>query len=288
MVVLAVIPATWAQKKAAAPQQLPTGMSITPTAARGTILLPLNPDLPEMPQYTADHPISMALSPDGTTLLVLTSGFNKVADIKAKHVPALSNEYVFVYDVRRNPPVKQQVITVPNTYVGIAWAPDGHSFYVSGGMNDNVHVFAQSDSRWTESLPAIDLGHKIGLGFALGEGEKIEPSKPVAAGLAVSDSGKKLLVANSANDSVSLIDTSTRQIVAELDLRPGKNDPAQKVVAGGEYPYGVAFKGDDKAYVSSLRDREIVVLDLHTTPAISVRIKTHGQPGKMILNRAQT
>jgi DNA-binding beta-propeller fold protein YncE len=29
-------------------------------------------------------------------------------------------------------------------------------------------------------------------------------------------------------------------------------------------------------------------LDLHAAPAISVRIKTHGQPGKMILNKAQT
>ena len=99
-----------------APQQLPTGMSITPTAARGTVLLPLNPDLPDMPQYTADHPISTARSPDGATLLVLTSGFNQVADIKAKKIPALSNEYVFVYDVRRNPPVKQQVIAVLASY----------------------------------------------------------------------------------------------------------------------------------------------------------------------------
>ena len=127
-----------------APQQLPTGMSITPTAARGTALLSLNPDLPEMPLYTADHPISTALSPDGATLLVLTSGFNRVTDIKAKKIPALSNEYVFVYDVRRNPPVKKQVIPVANTYVGIAWAPDGHAFYVAGGMDDNVHVFYQN------------------------------------------------------------------------------------------------------------------------------------------------
>ena len=29
---------------------------------------------------------------------------------------------------------------------------------------------------------------------------------------------------------------------------------------GGEYPFWVVWKGDDKAYVSSLRDREIVVL----------------------------
>ena len=268
-------------------------MSITPTAARGTTLLALNPDLPDMPQYTADHPISTALSPDGATLLVLTSGYNRVADIKAKKIPALSNEYVFVYDVRRNPPVKQQVIPVPNTYVGIAWAPDGHAFYVAGGMDDNVHVFYQkfeskSGAQWAESLPAIALGHKFGLGIGSGEEGEEHGNKPVAAGLAVSADGKKLVVANSANDSITLIDAVAKKVIAELDLRPGKNDPAQKGVPGGEYPYAVAFQGNDKAYVSSLRDREIVVLDLHAAPTIAARIKTHGQPGKMILNKAQT
>ena len=74
----------------------------------------------------------------------------------------------------------------------------------------------------------------------------------------------------------------------ELDLRPGKIDSAQKGVAGGEYPFGIVFSGDDKAYVSSLRDREIVVLSMKPTLAITGRIKTHGQPGKMIVNRAGT
>jgi DNA-binding beta-propeller fold protein YncE len=65
-------------------------------------------------------------------------------------------------------------------------------------------------------------------------------------------------------------------------------DPSKKGVPGGEYPYWTLFKGDDKAYVSSLRDREIVVLDLHGAPAISGRIKVHGQPGKMVLNKSQS
>ncbi len=276
-----------AQKKSAAPERVPTGMSITPNAAPGTTLQLLNPDLPGMPEYLADHPISTALSPDGNTLLVLTSGYNQVSDIKVKAIPELSNEYVFVYDARRNPPAKRQVLQVPNTYMGIAWAHDGRSFFVSGGKNDNVHVFTQSEDRWSESLPAISLGHKYGLGIDDEESSKDGKTKPVAAGLSVSADGTRLLVANSQNDSVSLIDLAQKKVIAELDLRPGKNDPAKKNVAGGEYPYAVAFKGNDKAYVSSLRDREIVVLDLHAAPAITARIKTRGQPGKMLLNPAQ-
>src|SRR5689334_10013203 len=79
----AVAPAKAAHDSDAKKQQpLPTGMSITPTAAPGSKLLFLNPDLPGMPEFLADHPISTALSPDGRTLLVLTSGFNRNYDIK--------------------------------------------------------------------------------------------------------------------------------------------------------------------------------------------------------------
>src|SRR6185437_3550157 len=112
--------------------------------------------------------------------------------------------------------------------------------------------------------------------------------KPVAAGLAVSPDGARLLVANYMNDSVSLVDIAARKVTAELDLRPGKNDPAQKGVAGGEYPYAAVFCGNHKGYISSLRDREIVVLDLSNGLRITGRIKLRGQPGKLILNKAQT
>lgn len=266
---------------AARAEKLPTGMSITPEAARGSKLQYLNPDLPGMPEYLADHPISTALSPNGNTLLVLTSGYNRVSDIKAKPVPELSNEYVFIYDVRQNPPAKLQVLEIANTYMGIAWAPDGGKFFVSGGKDDNVHVFDWSGDHWSESIPPISLEHKSGLGVNDEEGAK-EKNTPMAAGLAVSADGKRLLVTNNANDSVSLIDLTQRKVISELDLRPGKGSP------GGAYPYGVAFKGDDKGFVSCQRDREIVVLSLAGTPTITSRIKTHGQPGKMILNSAQS
>src|SRR5579859_541940 len=274
-------------EKRRAPQKLPTGMSITPEAAPGAKLLLLNPDLPSLPEFTADHPISTALSPDGNTLLVLTSGYNRIYDVKAKSIPGLSNEYVFVYDVSRNPPVKQQVLPVPNTYMGVAWAPNGIAFFVSGGSDDNVHLFLNklfmhSPARWEESPAPIALGHKQGLGLDDEETSKDHKNKPVAAGLAVTRDGNRLLVANNMNDSVSVIDLAQQRVTAELDLRPGKGQP------GGGYPYDVAIQGNEKAYVSCLRDREIVVIDLHSAPAISGRIKLHGQPGKMILNSAQT
>jgi YVTN family beta-propeller protein len=279
-----------AQQKKHVPsaEELPTGMSITPLAARGSTLQPLNPGLLDLPDFTVDHPISTAVSPDGGTLLILTSGYNRNNDAKGKKIAAQTSEYIFAFDIQQPKPMQRQALRISNAYMGLAWAPDGSHFYVGGGQDDNVHVFTQQGGQWSEAEKPIALGHRTGLGVADRSETKVTPLEPMVAGLAVSPDGKRLLVANHQNDSVSLIDLETNQVVAELDLRPGKINPAQKGVAGGEYPYGVAFAGDDKAYISSLRDREIIVLAVKPTLAVSGRIKTHGQPGKMIVNRAGT
>ena len=38
-------------------------------------------------------------------------------------------------------PIKRQVLRVPNTFAGIAFSPDGKSFHVAGGKDDNLHSF---------------------------------------------------------------------------------------------------------------------------------------------------
>ena len=270
---------------------LPTGMMITPTAAKGSIFQPLNPGLPDLPSFTVDHPVSTAVSPDGNTLLILTSGFNRNYDKEGKVIPAQSNEYVFVYDIRQQSPTMKQALLVPNTFVGLAWNPDGKQFYVSGGSNDNIHVLEQDGDRWKETGQSIALGHTSALGIKTGsdsEGRDDLSARPAVAGLAVNATGTKMLAVNYENDSVSLVDLKTLKKIAELDLRPGKTDPAKKGMPGGEYPFWVVFKGNSKAYVSCLRDREIVVLDVAGTPKVTSRIKIHGQPNKLILNRAGT
>ena len=112
---------------------------------------------------------------------------------------------------------------------------------------------------------------------------------PAAAGLAVTADGKTIVVANYENDSISLVSTATAAKTAELDLRPGKNDPSKAGVAGGEFPYWVTLKGNDIAYVSSVRDREVVVINLQaTSPVIVARIPLSGNPNRMVLDKAQT
>lgn len=261
------------------PVRLPTGVFITPTAAPGSDFAPLNPHLPTRPDFVAGQAVTTALSPDGKTLLVLTSGFNRNNGPDGKEVAAESNEYVFVFDVSSGRAVQKQALQLANTFDGIVWDPTGERFYVSGGVDDDVHVFARGGAGFVESGAPIALGHTAGLGLGV---------DPAAAGLAVDASGSRLVVANYENDSITVVDLKTRRPIAELDLRPGKNDPRQHGVAGGEYPFWIAVVGNSKAYVSSQRDRQLVVVDIGgARPRITGRIAVGGQPNKLLLDRAQ-
>jgi DNA-binding beta-propeller fold protein YncE len=259
---------------------LPTGMRITPDAAPGARFTALSPNLPGMPNFSVGQAVGTAVGPDGRTLLILTSGYNVQYDASGALAPHESNEYVFVYDIAAQPPRKIQVLQVPTAFNGLAWNPSGKEFYVSGGEQDTVHVFARDGAAWREAGAPLRLGHAAGLGLGI---------RPEVAGIGVSAGGTRLIAANYENDSISVVDLGARSKIAELDLRPGKNDPSKKGIAGGEYPFWVAVKGDEKAYVSSIRDREIVVVALGVDRGggarIANRIPVRGTPNKMILNR---
>jgi YVTN family beta-propeller protein len=224
-----------------------------------------------------DHAVATALSPDGGTLLILTSGYNVAHRPTGERVPELSTDFVFIFDLSARVPELLQAISIPAAFWGLAWNPSGKEFYVSGGVDDAVHVFSRRGRRFAK-VASVPLGHTSGLGI---------DNKPVVAGLAVNRHGDRLLAANWANDSVSIVDIGTRQKLAEVDLRPGKADVTRRGVAGGEFPFGVAIGGETTAYVSSLRDREIVVVDIAALRVIA-RIHLRGQPNHLLLNRDGT
>src|SRR5690349_13790060 len=71
---------------------LPTGATITPDAAPGAEFHPLTVALPDYPNYSPDSAETTAVSPDGKTLLVLTSGFNLNLDSNGNFQPQDSSE----------------------------------------------------------------------------------------------------------------------------------------------------------------------------------------------------
>src|ERR1700722_17295613 len=175
-----------AQSTPSQPEYMPSGQMITPLAPPGAVFSKLNPGLKDFPGYTVGQAVKTAMSPDGNTLLIITSGYNRLNDDQGHRVAADSNEYVFVFDLTHGNLKQQQVLQVPNTFFGLAFAPDGNQFYVSGGVDDNIHVFARANGLWAETGAPVALGHTPGAGFQ---------EKPMVANLAVTANGDVLVAA---------------------------------------------------------------------------------------------
>ncbi len=262
----------------APPSFVPTGAAVTPMATPGALFQSLNPDLPNLPDYVVGQASALAISPDGRTLAILTSGFNRNRDDKGKVILAGSSEFVFLYDISGEQPRKLQALTLANAFVGLVWAPDGQHLYASGGVNDTVAVFAR-DGDHLVARSAISLGHKAGLGL------KVQPE---VAGLSVSPDGRWLMAANLQNDSISLIDLASGKVAGELDLRPGAHKAEDHGKSGGSFPRAVAFVGNGKAYVSSQRDRELIAVSVGSDGHLTLdkRIRVAGQPNALIARDA--
>ncbi len=163
---------------------LPDGFYITPTAAPGSVFQDLATGLRPDGSANAGYAVSTALSPDGSALLILTSGWNTDFFFQdSSGTPILWNaldpvtgqptstttsnaEWVFVFDVRGAKPVQKELINIPNTYHGLLWDPSGTRFYVSAGIDDRVYVYqeqsttnASADAFFVPDAPFILLGH---------------------------------------------------------------------------------------------------------------------------------
>jgi DNA-binding beta-propeller fold protein YncE len=181
-------------------QLLNVGQQITPLAPYDSRFQPLVPGLAKYPSWQAGQAVSSAVSPDGNTLLILTSGFNRIYNPLGSPAGGYINidstafdyrnsqEYVFIFDISKGVPKQKQVVTIPNSYSGLTFDPSGKAFYVSGGMGDypfikgtpapvksgtvftgpgdNVHVFAlKSDGvTWAEQTELV-MGHLTGIGL---------------------------------------------------------------------------------------------------------------------------
>jgi YVTN family beta-propeller protein len=302
----------------ASPIRLPTGQYLTPTAAPGSRMQRLQTGLRADGGADADGAVATAISPDGTALLVLTTGYDTsyftqtgspivhhvldplTAAVSKVTTPAA--QWIFVYDIRAGWPRLVHLVSVPFSYNGIAWDPLGRRFFVSGGPDDRIYIFAaahapsvSADQTWVPDAPFIELGHnsKPQLPLSTQDGGLLKgspaggaraqaqglPFPAVAAGIALSGNGKTLYVANLQNDSMSVVDVARRRVTKEVHFfRPGGR------LARGEYPFWIVVKSDShgaaaKVYASSLRDGEIVV----TQTGGEHYVQVGGEPNKMVL-----
>ncbi len=298
---------------------LPTGQVITPTAAPGSTLQVLSTGLRADGNADAAEAVNTALSPDGKTLLVLTSGWNRdnrLPNGTSITFPTLDpntgapvgttthSEWVFVYALGSGGTLtKQQQINVPSTYSGLAWAPGGTRFFVSGGQDDRVYVYRFNGSQFVADAPFVLLGHNSNANapFPNYDGSILKGTKAaqavtfngssaivggaVVAGLALSQDGKTLVAANFENDSISIVDTATRVVLREVKFfTPGGT------VAQGEFPYDVlvlsnASGAAETAFVTSQRDDQVMAVDMASGNFTSIAVGD--QPNRMTLSKDQ-
>ncbi|HEX4277318.1 MAG TPA: bifunctional YncE family protein/alkaline phosphatase family protein [Bryobacteraceae bacterium] len=268
----------------------PPGLYVTPTAPlTGAIQQPLNPGLTNYPNYVAGEAVKAVLSPDGSTLAILTAGFNSLYNAAGAVDKAASTQFIFLYDVagdNKTNPVLKQVIQQLNSYVGLVWAPGSQTLYATGGCDDAVYSYTNNGTRFVQSAK-ISLSHapngclsnsanQKGLGIGV---------EPNAAGLAITPDGNTLVVANNYNDSISVIDTANHTVRYEYDLRPWSTSGAPDGTKGGTFPYSVVLNGAI-AYVGADRDREVVVVNVSDPIAGSfvARIPLDGNPNGMTLS----
>ena len=110
--------------------ELPTNLFITPLAIPGATQILLNPRLPDYPNFVAGEALQEAVSPNGTTLAIVTGGQNSLDASTGATDVANSTQYIFLYDIsgaKQRPPALLQVIKQTNAHRGLLWSPDGQT-----------------------------------------------------------------------------------------------------------------------------------------------------------------
>ncbi len=181
-------------------------LSLVGRQPSGSVLLPNGQTITPAGQQIEvnDRPLGIAVSPDGTQAAVATaSNFAP----RALHIIDVATEAI------------TQTISIGNSFVGLAFSPDGNRLYVGGGADNDVKVFARgADGLWALSLRV-----------------PIPSSAP--SGLSLSPAGDKLYVALNRRHALGIVDTSTG-VTAQ--------------VATGAFPYTTVTTADGKkVYVSN-------------------------------------
>ncbi|MBA3945395.1 MAG: bifunctional YncE family protein/alkaline phosphatase family protein [Herpetosiphonaceae bacterium] len=193
-----------------------------------------------------DLPLNSALAPDGQHLLVANGG----AGVQSLQV----------VDTTTTRLVQTIPYTVPDSvFVGVAYSPDGHQAYASGGGHNVVHAYDVLSSGLV--TPTGDI--------VLGRGKE----NPFPTGLSVSPDGGMLYVANNISNTVALIDTHLRTVSTTVPV--------------GHYPYTTLTSGDGAhVYVSNWGDGTVSVIDTGSK-TVSATITVGSHPSAMIFGPDQ-
>jgi DNA-binding beta-propeller fold protein YncE len=175
--------------------RLPTGVKLDPAAPLATV---------------GPMPLTMRLAPEGDRVVLSLGGYRQ----QGVQVVEISTGKIL------------QTLPQPSAFVGLAFSPDGHTLYSSGGNNDVVYRYD-----WTGGRASLRDSIVLAPKAARGGGTRYP------AGLAVSPDGGFLYVAENLADSLAVIELSSGRVVRRF--------PTER------YPYDVVVDKAGAVYVSA-------------------------------------
>ncbi len=164
-----------------------------------------------------------------------------------------------------------QTVDQPAAFLGLAFSPDGHTLYASGGNEDALFRYRFQDGALT-LLDRIELAEKT----EKAEKEPKKPSTRFPAGLALSPDGTTLYVAENLSDTLAVVDLASGRVV--------ERHPTER------FPYAVVTAPDGTVYASAWGGTTVSVF----TPGNSGRLAEAGRipvgrhPSALLLNAAGT
>jgi DNA-binding beta-propeller fold protein YncE len=209
-----------------------------------------------------DFPTAIAVAPDRRTAVVVNSG-------QGEGAPEQGDESLQVIDLASGDvvqTVKDHEEDEPTFYEsGIAYSPDGHHLYVTGGGNDEVYDYAVRASRltlqhrWKSSVragaPTVPGSQNGGIP---GSAPVVGDAAAYSRGLDVLPDGSAVLVTNEQGSTVAALSTESGALLWETTLG-GAGQPA------GAYPEAVTVSRDGTtAYAAAQGLNAVVGLDTAT------------------------
>jgi YVTN family beta-propeller protein len=220
--------------------------------------------LKEIEANRVDLPNGWHLTPVGTKIKLGDLPLNIAVNPGGKYVAVTNNgqsiQSIMLIDTKTQTMVDS--VTIPASWLGLAFGPDGKKLYASGG-NENVIRCYNIDNGKLKKADTIKLGPPWKTRHDT-DFNKISP-----AGLCIDNAGKRLYVVTKENDSLYVIDLAKNSIVH-----------AQRLPAEG---YTCLLSKDErKLYVSVWGGGEVLIYDISKN-IFSDSVKVGSNPNDMAL-----